>query len=206
MQVSQETVNAFLYPLLPPEQINIFIFVYLCNSSANQLASEYYIVAKPHPPCLLLSSFVVRILIIFLYFFTRSFPGRCSGDQLKALEEFRNYAIQAKVYKQVIDPVSTPQGQIGDEFLLRFLRARKFDMEKTILMFKNFLIWRHQNHVDTVLTDFVYQELVDVRTFYPHGYYHTDREVRPARKPFVLTTGLPHGVAMERIPENYSLR
>jgi hypothetical protein len=35
--------------------------------------------------------------------------------------------------------------------LLRFLRARKFDQEKTKLMFNNFLQWRIDNQVDNIL-------------------------------------------------------
>jgi hypothetical protein len=35
--------------------------------------------------------------------------------------------------------------------LLRFLRARKFDWEKTKLMFDNFIKWRVDNDVDNVL-------------------------------------------------------
>jgi len=46
-----------------------------------------------------------------------------------------------------------------DYYLLRFLRARKFDMEKTKLMFNNFLEWRQNNGVDTILEDFYFEEL-----------------------------------------------
>jgi hypothetical protein len=38
-----------------------------------------------------------------------------------------------------------------DYYMLRFLRARKFDMEKTILMFNNFMQWRKDNDVDNIL-------------------------------------------------------
>lgn len=38
-----------------------------------------------------------------------------------------------------------------DYYLLRFLRARKFDMEKTKLMFNNFIEWRKENDVDNVI-------------------------------------------------------
>jgi len=35
--------------------------------------------------------------------------------------------------------------------LLRFLRARKFDQEKTWLMFTNFLKWREEQNADDVI-------------------------------------------------------
>ena len=37
-----------------------------------------------------------------------------------------------------------------DLYLLRFLRARKFDLTKTALMFGNFLKWRSDNQVDEI--------------------------------------------------------
>lgn len=37
-----------------------------------------------------------------------------------------------------------------DLYLLRFLRARKFDLEKTMLMFKNFINWRIEKNVDDI--------------------------------------------------------
>ena len=35
--------------------------------------------------------------------------------------------------------------------MLRFLRARKFDMDKSILMFTTFIEWRKENDVDNIL-------------------------------------------------------
>ena len=46
----------------------------------------------------------------------------------------------------------TDHPQYDVYYLLRFLRARKFDMEKTILMFNNFMNWRKENDVDHILT------------------------------------------------------
>ncbi len=56
-----------------------------------------------------------------------------SEEQEKALETFKKYIIEKKI---------TDHPQYDDYYLLRFLRARKFDMEKTILMFTNFMNWR----------------------------------------------------------------
>ena len=41
--------------------------------------------------------------------------------------------------------------EYDDYYLLRFLRARKFDMEKTKLMFNNFIEWRKENDVDNII-------------------------------------------------------
>jgi len=63
--------------------------------------------------------------------------------------------------------------------LLRFLRARKFDWEKTKLMFDNFIKWRVDNDVDNVLLSFNFEEAPDVQRYYPHGYHKVDKKGRP---------------------------
>jgi len=68
--------------------------------------------------------------------------GDMSEDQEKALEQFRKY---------IKDNSITDHPQYDDYYLLRFLRARKFDMEKTILMFTTFMSWRKENDVDNIL-------------------------------------------------------
>ena len=68
--------------------------------------------------------------------------GDMSEDQEKALETFRKY---------IKDNNITDHPMYDDYYLLRFLRARKFDMDKTILMFTNFMDWRKENDVDNIL-------------------------------------------------------
>ena len=41
-----------------------------------------------------------------------------------------------------------------DPYLLRFLRARKFDIAKTQLMFNDFIKWRKENDVDNIMVLF----------------------------------------------------
>lgn len=38
----------------------------------------------------------------------------------------------------------------NDAYLLRFLRARKFNLEKTIKMWGDFMEWRTRNNVDNI--------------------------------------------------------
>ena len=68
--------------------------------------------------------------------------GDLGEDQEKALELFKKY---------VKDNGITDHPMYDDYYMLRFLRARKFDMEKTILMFNNFMQWRKDNDVDNIL-------------------------------------------------------
>ncbi|KAG2716760.1 hypothetical protein I3843_03G144400 [Carya illinoinensis] len=63
--------------------------------------------------------------------------------------------------------------------LLRFLKARKFDLDKTFHMWAEMLNWRKDNNVDSILLDFVYHEYEEVQRWYPHGYHGVDRGGRP---------------------------
>ncbi|KAG9149337.1 hypothetical protein Leryth_003302 [Lithospermum erythrorhizon] len=57
--------------------------------------------------------------------------------------------------------------------MLRFLKARKFDIDKTTHMWTEMLNWRIENK------DFVYVELEEVQRYYPHGYHGVDKKGRP---------------------------
>lgn len=95
-------------------------------------------------------------------------PGDCSDEQLKTLGDFR----------EAVTALGCENPPYDDAYLLRFLRARKFDLQKTLLMWNNFIQWRKENNVDTIDT-FVFHELEEVKKFYPHGYFRTDRKGRP---------------------------
>lgn len=85
-----------------------------------------------------------------------------------------------------------------DQYLIRFLRARKFDLKKTEKMFNDFIQWRNQNDVDNIsvasllMKSFQLEELAEVKKLYPHGYFLTDKLVL-----LVLTQGRP--VYIERV-------
>ena len=66
-----------------------------------------------------------------------------------------------------------------DLFLLRFLRARKFDLEKTMEMFKKYLKWRIDMKVDELLGSYELENLIQIKRLYPHGYHRTDKIGRP---------------------------
>ena len=68
--------------------------------------------------------------------------GDMSEDQERSLEQFKKY---------IKDNNITDHPQYDDYYLLRFLRARKFDMDKCILMFNTFIEWRKENGVDNIL-------------------------------------------------------
>jgi len=46
-------------------------------------------------------------------------------------------------------------------------------------MYGNFIKWREENKIDTIIDDFDFTERDAVRAIYPHGYHGTDRQGRP---------------------------
>ncbi|XP_051113178.1 phosphatidylinositol/phosphatidylcholine transfer protein SFH9 isoform X2 [Andrographis paniculata] len=88
----------------------------------------------------------------------------------KAVEAFRQVLIDRDMLPARHDDYHT---------LLRFLKARKFDLDKTVHMWAEMLNWRKMNGVDSIIQDFHYREFEEVQRFYPHGYHGVDKEGRP---------------------------
>ncbi|WLF80751.1 cytosolic factor, phosphatidylinositol/phosphatidylcholine transfer protein [Lodderomyces elongisporus] len=71
------------------------------------------------------------------------------------------------------------QERLDDANLLRFLRARKFDLTLTKEMFINCEKWRKEFGTNTILKDFHYEEKPIVARMYPTYYHKTDKDGRP---------------------------
>lgn len=96
------------------------------------------------------------------------FPGYLTESEKSALDQLR-ILLEAKGYTERLD-VST---------LLRFLRARKFDVMKALEMFEACEKWRAEFGTNTILQDFTYTEKPKVAKYYPQYYHKTDKDGRP---------------------------
>lgn len=95
-------------------------------------------------------------------------PGHLTAAQQAQVSQLR-MMLESQGYTDRLDTLT----------LLRFLRARKFDVNLAAKMFVDCEAWRKETKLDEILPTWEYPEKAEIFKYYPQYYHKTDKDGRP---------------------------
>lgn len=93
-------------------------------------------------------------------------------------------------FQQLCPTTALPPHHADYYTLLRFLRARNYELDKAMKMWLDTLEWRKEYDVDTILDNFAFHEREQFLMAYPQGYHKTDKLVSKQPQQHVSATEL----------------
>ena len=110
---------------------------------------------------------------------SKPISGHYNLTELNEIDE-RSKSIIRTLREQVpeLQPSSPLFIRFDDQYLHRFVRARKYHVSEVLVMVKNHVEWFKHFRVQEI-AEFEFTELEQFRTVYPHGYHGLDKLGRP---------------------------